>query len=61
MIISRLPQRVPTSQRVEIWLKGLEAFFERRPAGKLFDLMPDGKIVAWEIKEPGLRLRQDDA
>ena len=60
VIISRLPQRVPTSQRVEIWLKGLEAFFERRPVGKLFDLMPGGEIVAWEIKESVRRLRQDD-
>lgn len=34
VIISRLPQRLPISQRVEIWLKGLQAFFERKPAGK---------------------------
>ena len=60
VIISRLPQRLPISQRVEIWLKGLQAFFERKPAGKLFDLMPDGDIVAWEIKEPVHRLPHDD-
>lgn len=51
VIISRLPQRLPTSQRVEIWLKALQAFFERKTAGKLFDLMPNGEIVAWEFKE----------
>jgi predicted nuclease of predicted toxin-antitoxin system len=51
VIISRLPQRLPTSQRVEIWLKALEAFFARRPEGKLFDLMPNGEILAWEIRQ----------
>jgi predicted nuclease of predicted toxin-antitoxin system len=55
VIISRLPQRLPTSQRVEIWLKALEAFFARRPEGKLFDLMPNGEILAWEIRQ----LRRD--
>ncbi len=60
VIISRLPQRLPISQRVEIWLKGLQAFFERKPAGKLFELMPNGDIVAWEIKELAHRLPQDD-
>jgi len=48
--ISRLPQRLPTAQRVEIWLKALDAFLQRKPQGSLFDLMPDGEIVAWEIR-----------
>lgn len=50
VIISRLPQRWPTSQRVEIWLKGLEAFLERKPGGKLFDLLPSGEVIAWESR-----------
>jgi len=50
VIISRLPQRLPTAQRVDIWLKALEAFLQRKPQGRLFDLMPDGEIVAWEIR-----------
>jgi predicted nuclease of predicted toxin-antitoxin system len=54
VIISRLPQRLPTSDRVGIWMKGLEAFLQEQPEGKLFDLMPDGKIVPWRI----YRLRQ---
>ena len=28
----------------------LEAFLQRKPQGRLFDLMPDGEIVAWEIR-----------
>jgi len=56
VIISRLPQRLPTAQRVDIWMKALETFLERKPEGSLFDLMPNGEIVAWEIRP----LRQDD-
>ena len=51
MIISRLPQRLPIAQRVDIWLIALEAFLERKPAGRLFDLLPDGRVLAWEIRE----------
>jgi predicted nuclease of predicted toxin-antitoxin system len=50
VIISRLPQRLPTAQRVEIWMQALEAFIERKPEGRLFDLLPNGEIVAWEIR-----------
>jgi len=50
VIISRLPQRLLTGQRVDIWMKALEAFLERKPEGRLFDLMPGGEIVAWEIR-----------
>jgi len=32
-------------------MKALLAFFERKLAGKLFDLMPNGEIVGWEFKD----------
>jgi hypothetical protein len=51
IIISRLPQRLPIAQRVDICLKALGDFREKKPAQKLFDLMADGRIVPWEIKE----------
>ena len=57
VIISRLPQRLPISERVEIWLAALESFAERRPAGRLFEILPSGELVAWEILELGRRLR----
>lgn len=50
VIVSRLPQRLPTAERVELWLKALDRFIERRPAERLFDLLPSGEIVAWEIR-----------
>jgi predicted nuclease of predicted toxin-antitoxin system len=49
VIISRLPQRLPTSERVAVWMKALEAFLESKVEGRLFDLMPDGEVVAWQI------------
>ena len=49
VIISRLPQRLPTVERVEIWLKALNSFVERKPPERLFDLLPGGEIVAWQI------------
>lgn len=60
VIISRLPQRLPISQRVDIWLRALEAFLERKSAGKLFDLLPDGRILAWDIRDGGRVLRSED-
>lgn len=55
VIISRLPQRLPTARRVEIWMKALDKFAARKPAQRLFDLAPDGEILAWEIKETNRR------
>ena len=37
-------------------MKALEAFAERKPEGRLFDLMPSVEIVAWEIRP----LRRED-
>ena len=51
VVISRVPQRLPTVRRVEIWFGALEEFFKTKPAGRLFDLYETGKIVGWEIRE----------
>jgi len=53
VIISRLPQRLPVRERVEIWFAALEKFQERNPKERLFDLLPSGEIIAWEIRELG--------
>jgi predicted nuclease of predicted toxin-antitoxin system len=60
VIISRLPQRLPTARRVEIWMKALEQFADRKPPQRLFDLMPDGELVAWEIREGVHRAGSDE-
>jgi predicted nuclease of predicted toxin-antitoxin system len=51
VVISRVPQRLPTARRVEIWFGALEEFLKTKPAGRLFDLYETGKIVGWEIRE----------
>jgi predicted nuclease of predicted toxin-antitoxin system len=53
VIISRIPQQVATRERVEIWFRALEMFSRKPPAERLFDLMPDGTIVPWQIIDDG--------
>lgn len=50
VIISRVPQNLPTRQRVEIWFRALEGFLAFRPAEKLFDLLETGQIVPWKVR-----------
>jgi hypothetical protein len=50
VIISRVPQSLPVRRRVEIWFGALSAFATDTPAGQLFDLLPTGQIVGWEIR-----------
>ena len=57
VIISDLPQRLPIRERVEIWFAALEKFAGRRPPERLFEILPSGELVAWEILEVGRRLR----
>ena len=51
VVISHVPQSLPTKQRVEIWFASIQKFLARRPAGKLFDLLESGEIVPWEGRE----------
>ncbi len=60
VIISRLPQRLPTVRRVEIWMTALEQFVARRPGQRLFDLLPSGELVAWEIRDGVRQSARDD-
>jgi hypothetical protein len=48
VVISRVPQRLPIAERVERWTAALEAFLTARPPGLLFEILPDGELVAWE-------------
>lgn len=57
VVISRVPQGIPTRERVEIWFRALQEFSRRKPPERLFDLMPDGSLAGWEILEGGSRTR----
>jgi predicted nuclease of predicted toxin-antitoxin system len=48
VIVSRVRQSLAIQERVEIWLRGLEAFLAERPPGPLFELIEPGRIVPWE-------------
>lgn len=52
VIISRVPQNLPVRRRVEIWFEALPGFATDTPPGQLFDLLPTGQIVGWEIRPP---------
>jgi hypothetical protein len=57
VIISRLPQRLPIAERVEIWIAALEKFAERRPQERLFEVSPTGELLAWEVHRSARQLR----
>jgi predicted nuclease of predicted toxin-antitoxin system len=50
IMISRVPQSMPIAQRVEVWLHAIAAFLEHPSPGTLFELLPDGRVVEWEIR-----------
>ena len=58
VIISELLQRLTIRERVEIWFATLEKLAKRRPQERLFEILPSGELVAWEILEVGRRLRR---
>ena len=51
VIISHVPQSLPTIQRVEIWFAAIAGFIARRPVGRVFGLLESGEIVPWEVPE----------
>jgi predicted nuclease of predicted toxin-antitoxin system len=50
VIISRVPQSLPTRRRVQICFEALERFMKSRPPGRLFDLLETGQIVPWKTR-----------
>jgi hypothetical protein len=53
ILISRVKQSLPIQERTEIWFTAVERFMTERPPGKLFELLENGEVVAWEIHETG--------
>ena len=51
VVISRVPQRLATARRVDIWFGALDGFLKAKPVGRLFDLYETGQILAWTIRE----------
>jgi len=53
VLISRVPQAFPIARRVELWEAALDGFLQHPPAGRLFDILADGQVVGWEIRDLG--------
>jgi hypothetical protein len=51
VVISRVSQRLPIEQRVQLWFNAIDKFLLRRRPGKLFDLLETGDVVPWEVRE----------
>jgi predicted nuclease of predicted toxin-antitoxin system len=49
VLISRIRQSLPIQKRTEIWFSAIEKFMAEKPAGKLFELLETGEVVAWEV------------
>lgn len=39
------------AERVEVWSHAISAFLEHPSAGKLFELLADGQVVEWEVRD----------
>jgi predicted nuclease of predicted toxin-antitoxin system len=53
VIISRVRQRLPIQQRVDLWFRALQTFMAKPPEQHLFDLLETGEVIPWEIHEAG--------
>lgn len=53
VLISRVPQAFPIARRVELCESALDDFLQERPAGRLFEVLADGQVVGWEIRDLG--------
>jgi hypothetical protein len=57
IVISGLPPWMPIGQRVDTWLAAIDKLAEPEPGERLFEILPWGELIAWEIVEFGRRLR----
>ena len=44
-----MKQSLPIQKRTEIWFSAVEKFVVEKTAGKLFELLETGELVAWEV------------
>jgi predicted nuclease of predicted toxin-antitoxin system len=49
VLVSRVPQDLPTRIRVGIWLRAVQSYLREKPAGRLFELDAQGRLHPWQI------------
>ena len=47
VLVSRVPQDLPTRARVAIWIRAVDSYLRDRPAGRLFELDAQGRLHPW--------------
>lgn len=50
VLVSRVPQDLPTRVRVTIWLRAIEGYLRERFEGHMFELDPQGRIHRWQVE-----------
>ena len=50
VMISRVPQAIPIARRVEPWLHAIDDFLRHPTPGRLFEVLPEGRVVDWESR-----------
>jgi hypothetical protein len=51
VMISRVPQAIPIAQRVDLWLHAIDDVARHSTPGRLLEILPDGKVVAWRTRD----------
>ncbi len=50
VMISRVPQAIPIARRVALWEQAIADFLQHPVPGRLFEVLGDGRVVAWDIQ-----------
>ncbi|MGI8810142.1 MAG: DUF5615 family PIN-like protein [Acidimicrobiales bacterium] len=50
VMISRVPQAIPITRRVELWEHAIDDFLQHPIPGRLFEVLGDGRVVAWDFR-----------
>jgi len=48
VIVSRVTQKRAVKMRIEIWLAAIGEYFSQSREERLFEVLDDGKLIAWE-------------
>lgn len=54
IIVSRVPQVLPLPRRIELWVSAAREYVQTKPREQLFEILPDGRLLPWEIRDSSL-------
>ena len=50
VLVSRVPQDLPTRVRVGIWLRAVTSYLREKPDGRLFEIDSQGRLQPWRVE-----------